>query len=106
MRAKQARTRQRSARLHLWDMRQDDHPENRKCVLITGTSTGIGRACALHLARQGFFVLAGARKETDVPVVVTVGYQQICPVRIDVTDASSIAAAAQRVRDLVGPAGL
>jgi len=87
-------------------MRRDDHPENRKCVLITGTSTGIGRACAVYLARKGFVVLAGARKEADAPVLETVGNQQICPVRIDVTDAASITAAAQRVREVVGEAGL
>ena len=87
-------------------MRATDQPQDRRCVLITGTSTGIGRACALHLARKGFVVLAGARRESDAPVVETVGYQQICPIRIDVTDSGSIAAAAARVREVVGEAGL
>jgi NAD(P)-dependent dehydrogenase (short-subunit alcohol dehydrogenase family) len=94
------------ALLHFRRMRRDDHPENRKHVLITGTSTGIGRECALYLARKGFVVLAAARRESDAPVVETVGYQQICPLRLDVTDGDSIAAAAQRVREVVGSAGL
>ena len=34
-------------------------------VLITGSSTGIGRACALYPARRGYSVLAAVRKEAD-----------------------------------------
>lgn len=34
-------------------------------VLITGCSTGIGRAVALYLADRGFLVFATVRKETD-----------------------------------------
>ena len=39
--------------------------ENQKTVLITGTSTGIGRACATHLDKLGFTVFAGVRKKED-----------------------------------------
>ncbi len=34
-------------------------------VVIVGASSGIGRACALKLARSGFCVFAGVRKEKD-----------------------------------------
>ena len=37
----------------------------RDTVVVTGASTGIGRACALHLATRGFDVLAGVRKAED-----------------------------------------
>jgi NAD(P)-dependent dehydrogenase (short-subunit alcohol dehydrogenase family) len=33
----------------------------RSLALVTGASTGIGRACATHLAGLGFHVLAGVR---------------------------------------------
>ena len=41
-----------------------DQP-SRGLVLVTGASTGIGRASASHLAQLGFRVLAGVRSETD-----------------------------------------
>ncbi len=34
-------------------------------VVVTGTSTGIGEATALHLAENGFHVFAGVRKQKD-----------------------------------------
>ena len=36
-----------------------------KTVVITGASTGIGRATAEYLARKGWQVFAGIRKEAD-----------------------------------------
>ncbi|MCD4848611.1 MAG: SDR family NAD(P)-dependent oxidoreductase, partial [Candidatus Aegiribacteria sp.] len=39
--------------------------EDSKAVVITGTSSGIGKACALHLDKLGFKVYAGVRKQAD-----------------------------------------
>lgn len=65
-------------------------------VVITGASTGIGRATALRLARAGFDVLAGVRREED-GAVLRAEDGRIEPVLVDVTDAGQIAALAERV---------
>ena len=40
-------------------------PAPAHAVLISGASSGIGRACALDLAAGGFRVFAGVRRVTD-----------------------------------------
>lgn len=64
----------------------------KKLVVITGCSTGIGRAAALHLAERGFQVLAGVRKEKDAASFH--GKNGITPVIIDVTDDKTVKSAA------------
>jgi NAD(P)-dependent dehydrogenase (short-subunit alcohol dehydrogenase family) len=65
-------------------------------VVITGASTGIGRATALRLARAGFAVLAGVRREED-GADLRAQDGRIEPVIVDVTDAGQIASLAARV---------
>ena len=77
----------------------------RGAVVITGASTGIGRACALDLDSHGFQVFAGVRRDEDADRL-RAERASIEPIRIDVTDAGSIAAARDRVREAVGTAGL
>ncbi|WP_127506325.1 SDR family NAD(P)-dependent oxidoreductase [Actinoplanes solisilvae] len=60
--------------------------------LVTGTSSGIGRATALRLAGRGHHVLAGVRDTADAPP-----HPLIRPVIIDVTDREQIAAAAREI---------
>ncbi|WP_432950955.1 alpha/beta fold hydrolase [Kribbella sp. CA-253562] len=64
-----------------------------KTVLITGASTGIGRATALLLARKGFTVHAGVRKEADGEALGPT----VVPITLDVTDAGQIAGVAERL---------
>lgn len=57
-------------------------------ILITGASTGIGKATALHFADAGWNVVATMRspeKETDL-----VGRDNVLVTRLDVTDSESI----------------
>jgi NAD(P)-dependent dehydrogenase (short-subunit alcohol dehydrogenase family) len=72
-------------------------------VLVTGTSSGIGEACARHLAGLGFNVFAGVRKQTDADQIRG---DRIEPVIIDVTDDGSVASAAEQIRAAVGNQGL
>lgn len=77
-----------------------------KSVVITGSSTGIGRACALMLDRNGFRVFAGVRKVADGHALRSAASDSLTPVHVDVTDAASIQAMADEVRAEVGDAGL
>jgi len=77
-----------------------------KSVVITGSSTGIGRACALTLDRNGFRVFAGVRKDADGDALRAAASKSLTPVHIDVTDAASIQAMADEVKADVGEAGL
>lgn len=75
---------------------------DRGAVVITGCSTGIGRACALSLDRAGFEVFAGVRRPEDGESLRAEASERLEPLIIDVTDGDSIAAAAERVREATG----
>ncbi|MCC6140624.1 MAG: SDR family oxidoreductase [Nitrospira sp.] len=79
---------------------------NGKTVVITGASTGIGAACAWHLDRLGFTVLAGVRRIEDGEALQAQASGQLRALLLDVTDAGSIARARQAVTELVGDRGL
>jgi NAD(P)-dependent dehydrogenase (short-subunit alcohol dehydrogenase family) len=73
----------------------------RRHVVVTGASSGIGRATALRLAAAGWHVYAGVRKPGDAPLG-----QTITPLLMDVTNTEQIGAAVESVAEHVGPAGL
>ena len=78
----------------------------RGAVVISGSSTGIGRACALRLDRSGFRVFAGVRKREDGESLRAEARGELEPLILDVTDLSSIAAARRRVEEAAGSAGV
>ncbi len=80
--------------------------QSRGAVLITGASSGIGRATALALDAHGFRVFAGVRKPSDVDVLHQVASARLTPLVLEVTNAASIAAAAEQIAQAVGDAGL
>jgi len=69
-------------------------------VVVTGASTGIGRATALLLDRKGYTVFAGVRKEDDAKSLAAEGSDRLTPITIHVTEERSIADA--KIRALVG----
>lgn len=77
-----------------------------RSVLITGASTGIGKATALYLDAAGWRVFAGVRKEADAESLRKAGSERLEPVMLDVTDPAQIAAAAETIGSEVGEAGL
>ncbi len=75
-------------------------------MLITGASSGIGQACALHLASRGYHVLAGVRKPADYESLAARGEPTLQPIVLDVTDPESIGRAIDKVSAIVGECGL
>jgi NAD(P)-dependent dehydrogenase (short-subunit alcohol dehydrogenase family) len=68
----------------------------RRAVLVTGASVGIGRKVTERLAAEGFFVFAGARKEQDMKALDAI--PNVKAVRLDVTIPAEVAAAVEVVR--------
>jgi NAD(P)-dependent dehydrogenase (short-subunit alcohol dehydrogenase family) len=81
----------------------------RPAAVVTGTSTGIGRATALALAVQGYRVFAGVRRRADGQALIQEAGARgtsVIPLIIDVTDATSIDAAVHEVTTAVGDDGI
>jgi NAD(P)-dependent dehydrogenase (short-subunit alcohol dehydrogenase family) len=76
-------------------------------VVVTGASTGIGAATARELARRGFQVLAGVRRDRDATTLRAPGIE---PVILDITEPDHIDSLRTRVgaglRALVNNAGI
>ncbi|GAA4965782.1 SDR family NAD(P)-dependent oxidoreductase [Actinoplanes utahensis] len=68
--------------------------ETQKLVVVTGASTGMGAAAARELARRGFHVLAGVRRDRDGDAIRAAGIE---PVILDITESEHVSALAARV---------
>ena len=85
------------------------HPVHGKVVVLTGASSGIGRAAALALAEAGYDVIGAMRR---VEPLLRPGGQGIPMLPLDLTDSASIAAFAKAalargpLRSLINAAGI
>ena len=77
-------------------------PPKTKPVLITGCSTGIGRATAAQLAGKGWNVYATARRLDAIEDLREAGCKLLA---LDVTDEGSMTKAVAAVEDEAGPVG-
>lgn len=80
--------------------------DGRGAIVVTGASTGIGEACALHLEGLGYRVFAGVRSAAAGEALVRKSRGQLTLVQLDVTSPMDIAAAADLVARECGDAGL
>lgn len=81
-------------------------PAHPRSVLITGASSGIGRACAARMGREGWQVFATVRKESDAKALMNEGTPGLQTILLDVTDGEQVAEAAKAVGQHVGSGGL
>ncbi len=72
-----------------------------RAVLVTGCSSGIGRATAARLARSGWTVYASARRLESLE-----GLDGCIPLQLDVTDDGSMRAAVERIESEHGSVGV
>jgi len=77
----------------------DDHKDSKgqKAVLITGATSGIGRLTAETLAKEGYYVYAGARKQKDMDELNKIA--NIQAIKLDVTKQEQIDAAVKTITE-------
>jgi NAD(P)-dependent dehydrogenase (short-subunit alcohol dehydrogenase family) len=71
-------------------------PLHNEIIVVTGASTGIGVATARELARRGFHVLAGVRRDIDAEAIRATNLE---PVMLDITNDTEIAALVKHITD-------
>jgi NAD(P)-dependent dehydrogenase (short-subunit alcohol dehydrogenase family) len=73
---------------------------------ITGAGTGIGRALALRLAKDGWTVAASARTARDLDSLASEGQGKITAFQLDVTDPVAAMKTGRDVEAALGPVDL
>jgi NAD(P)-dependent dehydrogenase (short-subunit alcohol dehydrogenase family) len=73
--------------------------DSRRSVLITGCSSGLGKATAVYLRSQGWRVFAAVRKTTDQVALEQQGFESVC---VDLSDSHSIKTGIAKILELSG----
>ena len=68
-----------------------------RSVVVTGASTGIGRATVTELVARGFQVWATVRRDVDAAALVSEFGEAVTPLLVDLLDHESVRAAGARV---------
>jgi NAD(P)-dependent dehydrogenase (short-subunit alcohol dehydrogenase family) len=71
--------------------------DDQKSILVTGSSTGIGRNLTETLAGEGYHVYAGARKDKDLAALDAI--DNVTAVRLDVTKQDQIDAVVKMIKE-------
>lgn len=79
--------------------RGGEGPGGGRVVLVTGCSSGIGRAALPVLAERGYRVFASARRPADVLALQAEGWETLS---LDLADADSVATAAGELLERTG----
>lgn len=74
----------------------------RQAVVVTGASTGIGRTCAIELAKLGYHVIAGVHDENNRTAVDDIVGPNLQPVIMDLLSQASIDRAAAQIKEMLG----
>jgi len=78
-------------------MNSSNRADRHELIVVTGASTGMGAATAKELARRGFHVLAGVRRDADADTLRAEGIEGLEPHILDITVDSDVTAIADRV---------
>lgn len=73
-----------------------------KHIVITGVSTGIGKATAELLINHGYHVFGSVRKESDASELQEKFGANFTPLLFDVTDVTAVKSAAEYVKNCIG----
>ena len=78
-------------------------PALARTLLVTGASTGIGEACARHMAAKGWTVFAGVRSQKDADALKQGAAGDLRPIILDVTRPEQVEAAVATIGAALGP---
>ena len=78
----------------------------KKIALVTGSSRGIGKSCALSLAKEGVKVVISGRDKNTLNNTLT-EIKELSPqsiaIQSDITNISSLSTLTEEINDKLGP---